>query len=151
MDVKRIHKILVPTDFSDAAAEAERTAVSIAQAFNARIELLYVTATVVLLPPPFETATFPALIPELNARVQERLDAEKERIDATGVPCETQLLEGTPHVEIVNRAQAVGADIIVMGTHGHGGLAHAVLGSVAERVLHRSRCPVLVVPVRGRH
>jgi nucleotide-binding universal stress UspA family protein len=148
VDIKRIHNILVPTDFSDAAAEAERTAVSIAQAFDAKIELLYVTATVVLLPPPFETATFPSLMPELNARLQQRLDEEKKRVDATGVRCETQLLEGVPHMEIVNRAQASGVDLIVMGTHGHGGFAHAVLGSVAERVLHRSRCPVLVVPVR---
>ena len=56
---------------------------------------------------------------------------------------------GNPTVkEIVKRALEMPADLIVMGTHGHSGLAHAVLGSVTERVLHRSACPVLVVPLR---
>jgi nucleotide-binding universal stress UspA family protein len=112
--------------------------------------LTYVTATVVLLPPPFETVPSPTLIPDLNVRVQQRLEEEERQVEAQGVLCDTHLMEGTPHVEIVNRAQAIGADLIVMGTHGHGGFAHAVLGSVAERVLHRSRIPVLVVPVRSR-
>jgi len=61
------------------------------------------------------------------------------------VLCDTHSIEGTPHTEIVKRAQEIGADLIVMGSHGHGGLAHAVLGSVTERVLHRTPCPVLVV------
>ncbi len=67
---------------------------------------------------------------------------------AAGVPCDTKAVDGSPATEIVRRAQQINADLIVMGTHGHGGLAHAVLGSVTERVLHKAHCPVLVVPVR---
>jgi nucleotide-binding universal stress UspA family protein len=63
------------------------------------------------------------------------------------VPCTTSSLDGIPHKEIVDHAKKVGADLILIGTHGRSGLSHAVLGSVAERVVQRARRPVLVVPV----
>jgi universal stress protein A len=135
MQDMKIRKILVPTDFSDAAGGALRTAMGMARTFQASIGLFHVTATV-------------AMIPDLSQRVQEHLDEEAKRVRAEGITCETGFAEGTPHTEIVRRAQDLGVDLIVMGTHGHGGLTHAVLGSVTERVLHRAHCPVLVVPVR---
>jgi nucleotide-binding universal stress UspA family protein len=69
-----------------------------------------------------------------------------ERLRAAGIACQTRLLEGGPALEIVRRAQETGADLIVVGTHGRTGIAHAVLGSVAERVVRHSTCPVLTVP-----
>jgi universal stress protein A len=147
MENARIRRILVPTDFSDAAGEAVQAAVVLARAFDAGIELVHVTATVALLPPPMDVVPFSVLMPELSQR--ERLTEEAQRVQAAGIPCDTNSREGSPHLEIIKRAQELGADMIVMGTHGHGGLAHAVLGSVTERVLHKSRCPVLVVPLRG--
>jgi nucleotide-binding universal stress UspA family protein len=149
MEDAKIRRILVPTDFSDAASEAVQAAVVLARAFDAGIELLHVTATVALPPPPMEVVPFSVLMPELLQRVRERLTEEAKRVQAAGVPCDSHSREGSPHLEIIKRAQELGADLIVMGTHGHGGLAHAVLGSVTERVLHKSRCPVLVVPLRG--
>ena len=56
------------------------------------------------------------------------------------------MLEGTTHEEIVREARDSAADLIVIGTHGRRGLAHAMLGSVAERVVQRASCPVLSVP-----
>jgi len=148
MENVKIRRILVPTDFSDAAGEAVQAAAVLARAFDAGIELLHVTATVALLPPPVEIVPFSVLMPDLAKRVEARLTEEAQRLRTAGIPCDTHTREGSPHTEIVRRAQEVGADLIVMGTHGHGGLAHAVLGSVTERVLHRTRCPVLVVPLR---
>ena len=55
---------------------------------------------------------------------------------------------GRPENEIVARANATHADLIVMGTHGRSGLAHALLGSVAERVVRHTSCPVLIIPKR---
>jgi nucleotide-binding universal stress UspA family protein len=149
MDKPKIRRILVPTDFSDAASEAVQAAVVLARAFDAGIELLHVTAEASLLPPPMDVVPFSVLMPELSKKVKERLTEEAQRVQAAGTPCDTSSREGSPHLEITKRAQEMGADLIVMGTHGHGGLAHAVLGSVTERVLHKSRCPVLVVPLRG--
>jgi nucleotide-binding universal stress UspA family protein len=63
--------------------------------------------------------------------------------------CESAVLVGRPDNEIVARAAATGADLIVMGTHGRSGLAHALLGSIAERVVQHAPCPVLIVPRRG--
>ena len=67
---------------------------------------------------------------------------------AAGLRCETAMLVGRPDAEIVARATATGAELIVMGTHGRSGLAHALLGSVAERVVQHAPCPVLIVPKR---
>jgi universal stress protein A len=148
MENARIRRILVPTDFSEIAGEAVKAAVVMARVFDAGIELLHVTAMIALLPPPVELVSFSTLLPDQSRRVQEKLGDEAKLVQEAGIPCDTRSVEGAPHAEIVRRAQEIGADLIVMGTHGHGGLAHAVLGSVTERVLHRARCPVLVVPVR---
>jgi nucleotide-binding universal stress UspA family protein len=56
------------------------------------------------------------------------------------------MVEGSAATEIVQRARDLAADLIVIGTHGRRGLAHALLGSVAERVVQRAPCPVLTVP-----
>ncbi len=148
MERTKIRRILVPTDFSNTAGEAVRAAEAMASVFDAGIELFHVTASVALLPPPVEVVPFTTLVPDLSRQVEERLEEEGKRVRATGVPCDTKAVDGSPATEIVRRAQQINADLIVMGTHGHGGLAHAVLGSVTERVLHKTQCPVLVVPVR---
>jgi nucleotide-binding universal stress UspA family protein len=60
-------------------------------------------------------------------------------------PCEVQVVTGDPADVIVHFAQERGADLIVMGSHGHTGLRHLLLGSVAEKVLRHAPCPVLIV------
>ena len=62
------------------------------------------------------------------------------------MPIDTLLLEGPPARCILERAESSSADLIVLGTHGRSGFEHLVLGSVAEKVLRRARCPVLTVP-----
>jgi nucleotide-binding universal stress UspA family protein len=65
---------------------------------------------------------------------------------AAGLACHTRSLEGRAAEEIVGRARELGAGLIVLGTHGRRGLAHMLLGSVAERVVQHAGCPVLTVP-----
>jgi nucleotide-binding universal stress UspA family protein len=147
MPPRVIKKILVPTDFSETSAEAVSAAIDFALAFHAGVELIhvYVEPTYVL-PPPIDLAILPLDMGQLAARVQQSLDAAAERVRAAGIPCETALVSGRAAPEIVERARKTGADLIVVGTHGRGGIEHAILGSVAERVVHHSPCPVLVIP-----
>jgi len=140
-------KILVPTDFSEPSAHALSTAIDFARVLQATIELVHVyVEPVYVLPPPVDLAIFPFNVADLMVKMQASLDAERDRVQAAGVACEAAMLSGKAAPEIVARAKATGADLIVMGRHGRSGLEHALLGSVAERVVHHTPCPVLVVP-----
>ena len=147
MEPRTIKKILVPTDFSESSAEALTTAVSFARVFQASLEIVHVyVEPIYVLPPPVDLAVFPFDMANILAKVHESLAAERERVQAAGVACEATALSGKAAPEIVRRAKETGADLIVMGRHGRSGLEHALLGSVAERVVHHTPCPVLVVP-----
>jgi nucleotide-binding universal stress UspA family protein len=147
MDELSVKKILVPTDFSETSERALDAAIAFAKTLRADIELVHVfVEPTYVLPPPVEMATFPFDMGEIMSKVQKHLDGEQERVRATGVPCKNTTLTGRAAPEIVAYAKEVGADMIVMGTHGRGGFEHALLGSVAERVVHHSPCPVLVIP-----
>jgi nucleotide-binding universal stress UspA family protein len=149
MDPRTIHRILVPTDFSEPSAEAITTAVAFARVFQATIELLHVYPDpVYVLPPPVDVVTFSFDMGKVLAEVERHLEAEQERVRAAGISCEKASLTGRPAPEILAHAKKTAADMIVMGTHGRSGLEHAILGSVAERVVHHAPCPVLVVPAR---
>jgi nucleotide-binding universal stress UspA family protein len=137
MDLRSVKRILVPTDFSDPSAEALATAMTLAQG-----------AASFALPPPIDVATVPIDMEKVLERVTDGLRAEEKRVLEAGLKCETAMLVGRPDAEIVTRATSTGAELIVMGTHGRSGLAHALLGSVAERVVQHARCPVLIVPKR---
>jgi universal stress protein A len=84
----------------------------------------------------------------------EALEAELKRVVPTdpAVPCEHRVLTGLAASEIVNFAKRDHADLIVMGTHGRKGLAHLVMGSVAEAVVRHAPCPVITVktPVKSK-
>ncbi len=149
MDLRSVKRILVPTDFSDPSAEALATAMALAKAAGSVVDLVHVAVEASFaLPPPIDVATVPIDMAKVMERVTDGLRAEEERVQAAGLRCETAMLVGRPDAEIVARATATGAELIVMGTHGRSGLAHALLGSVAERVVQHAPCPVLIVPKR---
>jgi nucleotide-binding universal stress UspA family protein len=143
-------RLVVPTDFSETADRALGKAIEMARALPAKISLIHVHSPVVVLPPPIDMVSLSTIFPKAQEKMEEALEVRAGRAREAGVECEIELLEGSPHVEIVSFAETVGAELIVLGTHGRGGLAHAVLGSVTERVIHRATCPVLVVPDRKR-
>jgi len=151
MDLRSVKRILVPTDFSDPSAEALATAMTLAQGAGAgaTLDLVHVAVEASFaLPPPIDVATVPIDMEKVLERVTDGLRAEEKRVLEAGLNCETAMLVGRPDAEIVARATSTGAELIVMGTHGRSGLAHALLGSVAERVVQHARCPVLIVPKR---
>ncbi len=82
---------------------------------------------------------------EQRLLAQKELDKIVGRLRDGGLKARSLLRVGAPFLEIINAAQTENADLIVMGTHGRSGLAHVLLGSVAERVVQKAACPVLTV------
>jgi len=139
--------ILVPVDGSETSLQALSKAAGLAQAFGSEI-----TAVYVLDPYPFTGvgADFAygqaQYLSAATAEANTALEAVKTQMSAAGVPVKTMVGEGhAVHEGIVRVADSVGADLIVMGSHGRRGLEKLVLGSVAQRVLTAARIPVLVV------
>ena len=135
--------ILCPVDFSDNAAYALQVAIDIARQNEALLLVLHVADT---LGP--ENATFGEVASELQpeahiARLEERL-GRAVPTDA-GVLVHCLLREGDPVTAIEEVVRTEGCDLIVAGTHGRTGLRHLLMGSIAERIVRLSPCPVLVL------
>jgi nucleotide-binding universal stress UspA family protein len=140
----RIRTILHATDFSEGSAVALRLACSLAQQHGARLVVVHVAEV------PIVPYVGGLLLPESPTYLQD-VKAKLLQVGATeaGLPVEHRLVEGEPASEIVSLAAEVGADLIVLGTHGRKGLARLFLGSVAEQVLRLAPCPVLTVKPPG--
>jgi nucleotide-binding universal stress UspA family protein len=142
----KLQRILVPTDFSDPAANALRYGMAFAETFRATLYLLHVVVDPFILPPAGE-GYFPP--PDLPQQLEERARAQLATLVPEAWrqqhPVNVAIAHGTPFVEIVRYARQEAIDLIVMGTHGRGPIAHMLLGSVAERVIRKAPCPVLTV------
>ena len=137
-----LKRILVPHDFSDTSVAAVRYAIALAHNFGAKLHLLHVGEKA-----RFEMATeFPlGLDGTLEDAVRERLLkilTPREQMEFKPI---FEFRSGSPAAEIASYAKEADVDLIVMGTHGRRFVAHAVLGSVAEKVVRIAPCPVLTV------
>lgn len=140
-----INQILVPTDFSESADAALTYAATLADQVGAAISLVHVFEDPDVLSVYSEqyVPTSQALREQILTDLRRRLS---ERMQALGRPGGTpKVLFGGTAAAIVANARERGTDLIVMGTHGRHGMAHLLLGSVAERVVRTAACPVLVV------
>jgi universal stress protein A len=148
--MKRLRRILHPSDFSPASRPAFQQALDMAKSNRAELLLVHVLAPIA--PMVGDGYVSPRAWEDLERSVQahgrRQLDALLARARRAKVRVRGLLLEGPPHEAIVRSARSKRADLIVMGTHGRSGLAKLFLGSVAERVVGSARCPV--VTVRGR-
>ncbi|HZR80705.1 MAG TPA: universal stress protein [Candidatus Binatia bacterium] len=148
-----IKKIVVAIDFSRLSFEALDYAIDLARTADARITALYVVEPVefagvdVLGGAPIATQ---ALVDEHLRQARREMDQVKAKrlADLPGARAVVQL--GRPADAIVAAGGRGRSNLIVVGTHGRSGLAHLVMGSVAERVVRHAECPVLVVPGRGK-
>ena len=141
-----IRRILFPTDFSEHANYAWSSALQFAQEFGAEVHLLHVVA-----PPPRMTAAYSAhFSPEkfaevLSSEAATALDDLVHGAGDRGITFHPEVRIGVDFHEIIDYARLSKIDLIVMATHGRTGLAHALLGSVAEKVVRRAPCPVLTI------
>jgi nucleotide-binding universal stress UspA family protein len=139
-------RILVPTDFSQQSEAAWALARRLARAVGAEVVLLHVFVEA----PLYSESAFAAeRVREAYAAGRQWVEEQLTRWAATasqeGLTVKTLLRPGVPHEEIVATTQAVAADLIVIGTHGYGGVDRLLLGSVADRVIRLAPCPVLGV------
>ncbi|MFA9517821.1 universal stress protein [Halopenitus sp. H-Gu1] len=139
-------RILVPTDGSPEGKRAVRHALELATIHDASVHTLYVVNVSSYAGLPMET-TWDG-VDDLLRSDAEAAVGEVESIAADyDVPVETAVVEGSPSREIIDFAEREACDIIVMGTHGRGGIDRLLLGSVAEKVVRGSSVPVLTVRV----
>ncbi|MGD0644765.1 MAG: universal stress protein [Candidatus Bathyarchaeia archaeon] len=144
LNFKNIKKILIPTDGSDYGMRAAEYGISIAKMLDAQIMIVYVMDAVVL---------------DQISKVAERENVEREIkqdgqryinyvlsvAEKEGVKSSSLITKGRPFEQIVHLAKELTVDLIVMGTYGRRGAERILIGSVAERVIEYSPCPVLVV------
>jgi nucleotide-binding universal stress UspA family protein len=146
----RARRILHPSDFSTVSNAAFAKAVEIAKADGAELVVVHILTPVgpLIGDGYVSPRTFEELERAAREQGRKRLDALAARAKKAGVRVTSVLAEGVPWQEIVRLVRSKRADLLVMGTHGRSGLAKFFLGSVAERVVASSPCPVLTVRSR---
>jgi nucleotide-binding universal stress UspA family protein len=127
-----VRTVVFPTDFSDCSRHAGGRAANVARHFGARLHILRVD--------------LPMAAPTPASRLTAAAAELGDGLDVT-----TAMTTGVPAHVICAYAERVGADLIVMGTHGRTGVSRAVLGSVAEEVVRHARCSVMTVPALEGH
>lgn len=143
-----ITRILVPVDFSACSERALAHAVALAARLGASLHLLHIVED------PIATGVWggetvipdlPELRRELVEDAERRLEPYREEAERARVPIVSIARLGLAAISIVEHAESLGVGLIVMGTHGRTGMAHLLMGSVAEYVMRHAPCPVLTV------
>ena len=137
-------KILVATDGSEQNHQAVLEAIGLAKSEKAELHCLYIVDTIAFASLPMDV-TWENVYNVLYQEGKEAIELVKKQAKKEGVKFFSSVLEGNPAVEIVKYAQENGADLIVVGTLGRGGLSRFLLGSTAEKVIRTAPCPVMVV------
>lgn len=153
MQTIQIHRILCPVDFSDCSRRAFEHAVAVATWYDSTITLLHVGEPVPAAAYSIGSGVMAAtaLTPKARDTILTTLKRFTDSDTARKVPIEFDVAEGPPATEILRKAAAMPADLLVMGTHGRSGFERLILGSITEKVLRTAACPVLTVPPGGQN
>ena len=141
----KLSRILVPVDFSACSMKALQYAIPFARQFNASITLLNVVRINYAVGTEFGAVDFPFIETEIRKGAEKQLAALAAEHASSGVKVDTELRSGLEAQGIAEAAKSLESDLIILSTHGHTGLKHLFLGSVAENVVRLAPCPVLVV------
>ena len=143
-------RILCPIDFSEFTDEILEYAISIAGKYNSELHLIHIIPNLNYFTP-YESFFTPEnlIVVEKNMETEVNKDFD-ELMKKINVPAKKIIKNGAAFVEIINYARTESMDLIIIGTHGRTGLEHILIGSVAERVLRKSPCPVLTVRPKSR-
>jgi nucleotide-binding universal stress UspA family protein len=148
----QIKKVLYATDFSEFSQCALPYALDVCQRHGAELHCVHVLDEVQQYWLDASDGVAVAMLPleEIRQATEKQLNAwAAQHLQGVGERWVAKLLEGRPFVQIIRYAREQEIDLIVMASHGHGALAAALLGSVAEKVVRKAPCPVLTVRVPG--
>ncbi|MFB3852657.1 MAG: universal stress protein [Vicinamibacterales bacterium] len=140
-------KILCPLDLSDFSKRAFEHGLVLARWYGAEVVALHVFSSWV---PPGNLSTYPGWmrhVPQARDQIDMELREQLQPAVDAGMNVPLATREGDPVAEILAQAKEMGANLIVLSTHGRSGFDRLTIGSVTEKVLRKARCPVLVVPV----
>jgi nucleotide-binding universal stress UspA family protein len=137
--------ILVPTDFSDHSKAALESAIALAKSLGSKIHLLHCYQIQAGGVSPYGIALPVDYFDNIREEASRQLGEWAEQVSSEGIEVESSLSSDFPSQEIALTAEKRGSDLIVMGTRGLAGIKHVMLGSVAERTLRISPCPVMAV------
>ncbi|MCP4037065.1 MAG: universal stress protein [bacterium] len=138
-------KILIAVDFSETSDRALDTAIVYAKQFGAQLDLMHAFTLPVSFVSPYEIAIPEGFFEDARKAAEIRLKENLAKAQEAGVNARCLLIEAPATKAITDHIEEQGVDLLVMGSHGYTGLKHVLLGSVAERTLHRAACSVLVV------
>lgn len=137
---------MVPIDFSESSLKALDEAVEFNRPYEAELILLFVVER--------RYYEAPLFVPDSGAVLEHQAEAAEEKLEEIcrnlvkrGVKCRSLVESGVAYQAIVETADKVHANLIVISSHGRTGLAHVLIGSVAERVVQHAVCPVLVIHI----
>ena len=139
----KINTILCPVDFSDASRKAVQYAREFAAGMGASVYLLNVVE-----PRPMAvdiTLNYVPLEEDLEKAASEDLKLILQEFTQAGLKAECSIEFGNPSDGILDKAEALAVNFIIMGSHGKKGLSRFIMGSVAETVVRKANCPVLIV------
>lgn len=138
-------KILCPVDFSEFTDEILAYAVNIAKRFDSELHLIHVIPNLNYFTP-YESFLTPENLVAIERNIEGEVGKDFDKItNKLDLPFKRIVKTGVTFVEIIDYIKDQGIDLIVMGTHGRSGIEHILIGSVAEKVVRKSPCPVLTV------
>ena len=139
----QIRRILVPVDFSEHSQKALRYALAFAAQFGAEVALVHIVEQMVY---PGDWMYPPLAVTDFASEKREQVLAKLRALDeGSGVKTQHIVRLGRAWQEVVEIAREMKSDMIILATHGYTGLKHALLGSVAEKIVRHAPCPVLSV------
>ncbi len=140
-----IRSLLCAVDFSEPSEHALRHALALAEALGAELHVVHVYTVPVYALPDGALVAGPQWTVRIMSDAEQQMKSLLERVEVGTVKVTPHVLEGVPHEEIAALGRKLGVDLLVVGTHGRTGLAHLLLGSVAERIVRTADRPVLTV------
>ncbi len=143
-------KIVSPVDFSEFTDEIVAYAVDIATKYNAELHLLHVMPNLNYFTP-YESFLTPENLVSIESNIEKEVAKDFDKVTKKiDIPVSKVIKTGVTFVEIIDYIKENEIDLVVMGTHGRSGIEHILIGSVAEKVVRKSPCPVLTVRPRGK-